>query len=114
MPEEPKEAYYVKVNESLSDWSGDYLITYTTSSNIKVFDSFSGSDKGTSNTNLKSSLTAEGIHSSVGDTYKAIVTKAGSGYNVYVTNVGYIGLESSGNKVHKTTTAPSAAITLST
>ena len=110
-PEQPTESYYVKVAESYNDWSGDYLITYTSSSEIKVFDSFSGSDKGTSNFNLKSSLTADGIHSNIGDTYKAIVTKSGDGYTVYLTNVGYIGLESSANKVHKTTTAPSSSDT---
>ena len=110
-PEQPQESYYVKVAQSFSDWSGDYLITYTSSSEIKVFDSFSGSDKGTSNTDLKSSLTVDGIHSSTGDTYKAIVTKSGDGYTVYLTNVGYIGLESSGNKVHKTTTTPSSSDT---
>ena len=63
-PVEPQEAYYVKVAENFSDWSGDYLITYTTSSSIKVFDSFSGSDKGGSGTDLYQKLTADGIHSS--------------------------------------------------
>lgn len=110
-PEQPQESYYVEVAQDFSDWSGDYIITYTAGSDIKVFDSFSGSDKGTSNTNLNSSLTAQGIHSSIGDTYKAVVTKAGSGYNVYLTNVGYIGLESSDNKIHKTSTAPSSSDT---
>ena len=27
--EEPQETYYVKVAQTMSDWSGDYIITYT-------------------------------------------------------------------------------------
>ena len=53
-PEQPQESYYVKVAQDFSDWSGDYLITYTTAISIKVFDSFSDSSKGGSKTDLNS------------------------------------------------------------
>ena len=109
LPEEPQEAYYVKVAENFSDWSGDYLITYTTSSSIKVFDSFSGSDKGVSGTDLYQKLTADGIHSSDGDAYKAVVEKVGEGYSIFLTGVGYLGLESSSNKIHRSDSKPGSS-----
>lgn len=107
---EPAEAYYVGVDENLSDWSGDYLITYTTSSTVTVLDSF-GDSKGTSGTDLISHQTSEGIHSDYGDPYKAVVSKVGDGYSVYLTNVGYLGLESSSNSLSKSSSAPSASDT---
>lgn len=109
-PQEPEDAYYVEVAENFSDWSGDYLITYTTGSTVTVFDSFDD-DKGTSDTDLISSLTSEGIHSDYGDPYKAVVSKVGEGYSVYLTNVGYLGLESSNNSLSKSSSAPSASDT---
>lgn len=110
-PEQPQESYYVKVSQDFSDWSGDYLITYTTAISIKVFDSFSDSSKGGSKTDLNSRLTANGIHSNDGDTYKAVITKVGDAYSVYLTGVGYIGLESSSNAVHKSSTSPTSTDT---
>lgn len=110
-PSEPQEAYYVKVAENLSDWSGDYLITYTTSSSIKVFDSFSGSDKGVSGTDLYQKLTADGIHSDHADAFRAVITKVGDNYSVNLSNVGYIGLTKSSNSIAKTDVAPTASTT---
>ena len=41
----PTESYYVKVAQSYDDWSGDYLITYTSGSSVIVLNSF-GDTKG--------------------------------------------------------------------
>lgn len=110
-PVEPEEIFYVKVTEAHDDWSGDYLITYSTSSTIKVFDSFVDSDKGGSETDLAGRLTADGIPAEYGDSYKAVLTRVGDYYSVYLTGCGYIGLESNGNKVHKSSAAPSSGNT---
>ena len=101
----PREAYYVKVAQSYDDWSGDYLITYTDGSEVIVLNGF-GDTKG-SGKDISSSLTAQGIHSSTGDLYKATVAKDGSGYTINVTNVGYIGLESSSNSLSAKTASVS-------
>ena len=94
----PTESYYVKVAQSYDDWSGDYLITYTSGSTVTVLNSF-GDTKGYG-TDISSSLTSQGIHSSVGDQYKATVTKDASAYNIYVTGIGYIGYEGGSNAMH--------------
>ena len=95
---ESAEAYYVKVTQSYDDWSGDYLITYTSGSEVVVLNGF-GDTKG-SGKDISFSLTSEGIHSSTGDQYKATVAKDGSGYTINVTNVGYIGLDISKNSLN--------------
>ena len=105
-PEQPQETYYVKVAETFSDWSGDYLITHTAASSIKVFDSFNGSDKGATSHDLASKLTASGIHSNDGDPYKAVITKVGDAYSVHLTGVGYLGMTASKNSISKTDTPP--------
>ena len=109
-PENPAEpegpVYYVKVNQDYSDWSGDYLITYTESSSIKVFDSWD--PYGQSKTDLGSSLTANGIPAEVADKYKAVVSKVGEYYSIYVTNVGYIGYTSTNNSLALSESAPAA------
>ena len=107
-PEQPQESYYVEVAQTLSDWSGDYLITYTSSSTIKVFDSFSDNDKGSSNHDLASKLTDDGIHSNDGDPYKAVVTKVGDAYSVYLTGVGYLGMTASKNSISKSESTPTS------
>lgn len=61
-PEEPEESYYVEVAEDFSDWSGDYLITYTSGSTVLVLNSHDET-KGYG-VDISSSLTAQGIHSS--------------------------------------------------
>ena len=107
-PQEPQESYYVEVAQTLSDWSGDYLITYTSSRTIKVFDSFSDNDKGSSNHDLASKLTDDGIHSNDGDPYKAVVTKVGDAYSVYLTGVGYLGMTASKNSISKSESTPTS------
>ena len=110
-PDEPEAqpAFYVEVAESLTDWSGDYLLTYSTSSSILVFDSWNGDTAGGSENDIYDSLTANGIPAEKGDPYKAVVTKSGSAYTVYVTEVGYIGLESSKNALNKASSIPSGS-----
>ena len=109
VPEQPTESYYVKVAEYLSDWSGDYLITYTSGSEVLVLDSY-GDTKGYG-TDISSKVTSQGIHSNDGDQYKATVSKVGDGYSVNVANIGYIGLETSANSLSKTDTQPSSSDT---
>ena len=100
--------YYTKVEQSYDNWSGEYLITYSTGSTVKVFNSFDGADKGASSVDLVSKLTSLGIPAADGDPYKAVVSKVGSDYSIYINDLGYIGLESSANKVHKSDVAPDA------
>lgn len=104
-------AFYVEVDEDFNDWSGDYLLTYTSSGRIGVFDSFSSSDKGATKTDLGAQLTEEGIPSEVGDPYKATVTKVGEHYSVYLTGNGYLGMTKSKNSVSKSDTQPTASTT---
>ena len=103
------EDYYVKVQQSYDDWSGDYLITYTTSSSIKVFNSWTGSDKGASTVDLSSKLEINGIPAEDGDPYKAVFTKLGSYYSIYIEGIGYIGCTSSTNSVARKSSAPSSS-----
>ncbi len=105
-PEEPQETYYVKVAESYSDWSGDYLITYTSGSNVLVLNSYN--DTKGYGADISSTLTSEGIHSSNGDQYKAVVAKSGSGYTINVTGIGFLGLDSSKNSVNASSSDPSS------
>ena len=106
---EIQESFYVIVDENYSDWSGDYLITYTSSGSISVFDSFSSDSKGASTTDLGAKLTEEGIPSNDGDPYKAIVNKIGTYYSVYLTGSGYLGMTKSKNNISKSSTAPTAS-----
>lgn len=104
-PEQEK-AYYAAVAQTYDDWSGEYLITYSTSSSIKVFNNFADTDKGSSSIDLSSCLTSEGIPAESGDPYKATILKVGDNYSINITGVGFIGLESSSNKIHKSSAAP--------
>ena len=106
-----EEVFYTKVEQDYDDWSGDYLIAYSTSTSIKVFNSWTGDDKGASTVDLASKMTAEGIPAEDGDVYKAEFRKVGNYYSVYVTGVGYIGCASSSNTVSKQTDAPSESYT---
>ena len=108
-PEQPQESYYVEVAQTLSDWSGDYLITYTSGSEVLVLNSY-GDTKGYG-TDISSKVISQGIHSNDGDQYKATVSKVGDGYSVNVANIGYIGLETSANSLSKTNTQPSSSDT---
>ena len=104
-PEEPQESYYVEVSENFSDWSGDYLITYTSGSTVLVLNSHDET-KGYG-VDISSTLTAQGIHSDDGDQYKAVVEKSGSGYTINVAGIGYLGLENAKNSVNASATASS-------
>lgn len=108
-PEQPQESYYVKVAQSFSDWSGDYIITYTSGSSVLALNSYS--DTKGYGVEIGSKLTSEGIHSNDGDQYKAVVSKVGDYYSVNVANIGYIGLETSANSLSKTDSQPSASDT---
>ena len=107
--QEPQESYYVKVAQSLSDWSGDYIITYTSGSSVLALNSYS--DTKGYGVEIGTKVTSEGIHSNDGDQYKAVVSKVGDYYSVNVANVGYIGLETSANSLSKTDSQPSASDT---
>lgn len=106
-----EEVFYVKVTESYDDWSGDYLITYSTATAVKIFDSWDGESKGLSTVNISSSLTEKGIPAEVADPYKAVIAKVGGYYSVNIAGVGYIGLESSSNKVNVSSAVPSSSNT---
>lgn len=96
--------YYKKVTSELQDWSGEYIITYTTDEQILVLDGFD-EKYGTGNTDLIQDLTPEGIIDETGDKYKATVTVSGSGYTIYLENIGYIGYTSgSKNALSRTET----------
>lgn len=103
-PQEPLEAYYVKVAETYNDWSGDYLITYTSGGDVLVLSSY-GDTKGYG-IDISSKVTASGIHSNDGDQYKAVVAKSGNGYTINVTNIGYLGLENAKNSVNASSSDP--------
>ena len=105
-PEQPQESYYVKVAQSFSDWSGDYIITYTSGSSVLALNSYS--DTKGYGVEIGSKLTSQGIHSSDGDQYKAVVEKSGNGYTINVSGIGYIGLENSKNSINMTTSVPSS------
>ena len=110
-PEPEVKSYYVNVTESLSDWSGEYLFAYSTATSITVFNSWTGDDKGASTVDLKAKYGADGIPAADGDAYKAIITKVGDFYSIFITGVGYIGCESAKNTLSKQASAPSASDT---
>ena len=91
------QAYYTKVAQTFDDWSGEYLITYTSGSSVTVLNSY-GDTKGYGK-DISALLTSEGIDSADADQYKAVIEKSGAGYTIYLTGVGYIGLESSSNSL---------------
>lgn len=110
-PDPNQPVYYTKVSSDHSDWTGDYIIAYSTGSSIKVLNSWSGEDKGASTVDLASKMTADGIPAKDGDGYKAVFEKCGDGYSVYVAGVGYIGCSSNNNTLSKQDAQPSAADT---
>ena len=108
----PSSAYYEKVTRHLDDWSGEYILAFSTSTAIHVFNSWSGSDKGTSTVNLASKNGSSGIPSTDGDPYMATIAKVGDSYSLYIKGLGYIGCESSSNNtLHKRDTAPGSSDT---
>ena len=100
------ESYYVEVAENYSDWSGEYLITYTNGGTVLVLNSHSDT-KGYSH-DISSTMTAQGIHSSDGDQYKAVIEKSGSAYTINVAGIGYLGLESGKNSVNASSSPQSS------
>ena len=105
-PELPQEPYYIKVTQNFSDWSGDYLITYTSGSSVLALNSHSGTSG--YGVEIGSMLTSQGIHSNDGDQYKTVIEKSGNGYTINVAGIGYLGLESSKNSVNASTSIPSS------
>lgn len=103
---EVTESYYVEVAENYSDWSGDYLITYTNGGTVLVLNSHSET-KGYSH-DISSTMTAQGIHSSDGDQHKAVIEKSGSAYTINVAGIGYLGLESGKNSVNASSSPQSS------
>lgn len=104
-------SYYVKVAQSYDDWTGEYLLTYSTSGSITVFNSWTGEDKGASTVDLFSKLSQDGIPAADGDSYKALFAKVGNYYSIYITGIGYIGCDSSANTISKSSSAPSSTDT---
>lgn len=97
-----KDVYYTEVSIEPQDWSGDYIITYTSDSQINVFDGYTGT-YGTSSTDLASELTEAGIAAGTADEFRTEIRKFGDGYSIYVANVGYIGYTGGGNSLSKNT-----------
>ena len=102
---------YKEVKETYSDWSGNYLITYTTSETVAVFNAWDDDTYGQSSKDLISAKTADGISSSEGDPHMSVVTKVGDYYSINVSNVGYIGYEGSKNSLSRTSTEPKSTDT---
>lgn len=109
---EPTEVYYVKVSENLNDWSGDYLVGYSESGSIRIFNSWTGEDKGASTADLGTKYGPNGIPAADGDPYKAVITKVAENYSINIIGVGYIGCESSSkNTLNKQSAQPTSSDT---
>lgn len=107
--EETPETYFYSILESApADWSGDYIIAANSSDGLAVFDSWSDRDGGASTMTLGPEALSEGVDAKEGDPVKAVIAKVGTGYSIYVTSVGYIGLEKSANSLNCSDTEPSA------
>lgn len=94
------EIYYREVTSEPSDWTGDYLITYTASDAVNVLDGYSQT-YGTSSTDLSGKMTDNGIRADDADSFKAEIRKFGDGYSILVTGIGYIGYAGSGNSLSR-------------
>ena len=95
--ENPEEYFYTEVSSSTEDWSGDYLITYTSGNTITVFNSWD--PYGQSTLDMHDYITVDGIPAEYGDPGKSVISKFGSGYSIYVSGVGYIGYTGSKNSL---------------
>lgn len=113
VPEEPQYSYYYQeVTEPLADWEGDYLITYKSSSDIKVFADWDEDAYGqpVAGLNLAEKITENGVPAEEGDPYKSTFTKVGDWYSINVSNVGYIGHDkTTRNTLLASETAPTAS-----
>ena len=109
--EDISEYFYMKVTAAPADWEGDYLITYTDNSSIKVFNDWDDDKYGQSTVDLYNDMTSQGIPAETADRYRSIIRKEGAGYSIYVSGVGYIGYSGSGNSLLRNTSeSPSAGI----
>ena len=108
-PPAEKTFVYQTVDVEPADWSGDYLLMYRKNGEYVVFNSCEES-KGTSTKTLgMEDFVADGIPAETGDPMKAVIAKVGDNYSIFVTNVGYLGLESNKNSLNFKDTAPSSA-----
>lgn len=112
---EKEECFYTEVKENPGDWSGEYLITYTDDVVYALADwdpyGQPACDSGGNFLDMSGYLTSQGIPAEYGDPYKAVVSKVGNSYSVYVANVGYIGFEGSKNALYKKDAAPAGTDT---
>lgn len=105
--QKPQSYWYSEVVSDMEDWSGDYLISYKTSDDIKVFGKWDNSRYGQpADFDFMSVLTEEGIPALDGDPYKAVIAKKGNFYSIFVTGVGYIGYTGSKNSLARQDTEP--------
>ena len=117
-PEQPEATHYALVDAALSDWSGEYLITFTDTDRILVFGDWDESAYGQPATddsgeflNFMDMAEAEGIPAEDGDPYRTVITKVGNYYSVNVSNVGYIGYTGGKNSLAHMSEAPDAGNT---
>lgn len=109
-PPEEKTFVYQIVDVQPTDWSGDYLLLYRNNGEYIVFNSCEES-KGTSTKTLTmEDFVADGIPAETGDPLKTVIEKVGDHYSIFVTDVGYLGLENgSKNSLDFRDTAPTSA-----
>lgn len=94
--EKPGEDTYVYqvVDVQPADWSGDYLLMDRADNEFHIFDSYDGQKSGKSTCTLTlDDFVADGIPARTGDPMKSVIAKVGDYYSIYVSNVGYIGLD---------------------
>ena len=103
------EVYYTRVSQNYDDWTGEYLITYSTSTSVKTFNTWASEDKGSSSIDLYSKLTSDGIPAADADKYKMVFEKVGDYYSIFHPGYGYLGLKSNSNALHKTLSSPSSS-----
>lgn len=107
--EKPEEYFYTEVTSALEDWSGDYLITYSSGNTITVFNSWE--PYGQSTLDMHDFITPDGIPAEYGDPGKSVIARFGSGYSIYVSGVGYIGYTGSKNSLLRNETGQPSAET---
>ena len=106
-----KKAYYVKVTEDLSDWTGDYLIVYESGS--CALNGASSADIDSANNDISVTI-SDGKVKATSDAIKAQfhLEKSGSGYSFYATGGEfYLGNSGKNMKANSTETAYSVEYT---
>lgn len=113
-PQEPVYSYfYQEVTESRADWTGEYLITYKSGNDIKVFAAWDDNAYGqpAAGVNIAEMMTDNGVPAEKGDPYKSVVAKDGDFYSISVSNVGFIGHDpSTKNTLLASQTIPSESV----